>query len=227
MNPDDVQASEEVGNEEAIPAKALPSPTQPTLKEIQEHVLTHLPPRSWCRHCLRRRRTSLPHFRSKTEWEHAVPTVSIDYFFMGPSGQEEAQGVVPMLALKSHESRMTLAHVVERKGPVDSTTRRLVADLDWLGLRRLVFKSDQEPSILALKQAVRESMPTVEFVMEESPVEEHQSNGTIEVTVRDIQRQVRVMKSALEERVKCEVPSGHPILAFLVEHAEHWHQRSQ
>ena len=62
-------------------------------------------------------------------------------------------------------------------------------------------------------------MPTVEFVMEESPVEEHQSNGTIEVTVREIQKQVRVMKSALEERMKCEVPSRHPILAFLVEHA--------
>ena len=67
MNPDDVQASEEVGDEEAILAKALPSPTQRTRKEIQEHVLTHLPPRSWCRHCLRGRGTSHPHFRSKTE----------------------------------------------------------------------------------------------------------------------------------------------------------------
>ena len=97
---------------------------------------------------------------------------------------------------------MTFAHVVERKGLVDSTTRRLVADLDWLGLRRLVFKSDREPAILVLKQAVRESMPTIEFVM--GPMEEHQSNGTIEVTVREIQKQVRVMKSALEERMKCE-----------------------
>ena len=51
------------------------------------------------------------------------------------------------------------------------------------------------------------------------PREVHQSNGTIEVTVREIQKQVRVMKSALEERMKCEVPSRHPILAFLVEHA--------
>ena len=66
---------------------------------------------------------------------------------------------------------------VEREGPVDSTVRRLVADLDWLGLQRLVFKSDQEPAILALKQAVRESMPTEEFEMEERLVEEHQSNG--------------------------------------------------
>ena len=98
---------------------------------------------------------------------------------------------------------------------MDSTVRRLVADHDWLGLRRLVFKSDQEPAILGLKQAVRESMPTIEFVMEESPVEEHQSNGTIEVTVREIQKQVRVMKSALDERMKCEVLSRHPILAFL------------
>ena len=43
---------------------------------------------------------------------------------------------------------------------------------------------------------VGESMPTVEFVMEESPVEEHQSNGTTEVTAREMQKQVRVMKSA-------------------------------
>ena len=61
-----------------------------------------------------------------------LPTVSIDYFFMGPSGQGEAQGGLPMLAVKSHESRMTFAHIVERKGLVDSTTRRFVADLDWL-----------------------------------------------------------------------------------------------
>ena len=51
-----------------------------------------------------------------------------------------------------------------------------------------MFKSDQEPAFLALKQAVRESMPTVEVVMGESLVEEHQSNGTIEVTVREIQK---------------------------------------
>ena len=62
-----------------------------------------------------------------------MPTVSIDRFFMGPSGQEEAQGVLPMLAVKSHESRKTFAHVVERKGPVDSATRRLVADLRLVG----------------------------------------------------------------------------------------------
>ena len=85
------------------------------------------------------------------------------------------------------------------------STRRLVADLDWLGAKigvQIRLRTCDSGS------AVQESMPTVEFVIEESPVEEHQSNGTIKVTVREIQKQVRVMKSALEERTKCEVPSS-------------------
>ena len=73
-----------------------------------------------------------------------------------------------------------------------STTRRFVENLVWLGFRRLVCKSDQEPAILVLKHAVRESVPTDELVTEESLVEERQSNGTIEVTVREIQKQIRV-----------------------------------
>ena len=93
----------------------------------------------------------------------------------------------------------------------------MFADLDGLGMRSLVFKSDQEPAILALRQAVRESRPTVEIVMEQSLAEEHQLNGTMEVVVREIQKQIKVMKSALEERLKSEVPSTPPILAFLVE----------
>ena len=57
MNPDDtVHVPEEVGVEggDANPARGVPSRTQPTRKEIQEHALTHLPPRSWCGHCLSR-----------------------------------------------------------------------------------------------------------------------------------------------------------------------------
>ena len=44
---------------------------------------------------------------------------------------------------------------------------------DRLGLWRLVFKSYQKPAILSLEQAVRESMPAVEMVVDERLVEEH------------------------------------------------------
>ena len=93
-----------------------------------------------------------------------------------------------MSAVKSHESPMTFAHVGERKGPVDSTTRPLVAGLGWLGLRILVFKSDQEPAIPSLERAVRESMSTVEFVMKESLVESALSSwcGTLGENVTSV-----------------------------------------
>ena len=84
--------------------------------------------------------------------------MSIDYIFMGPSGQGEAQGVLPKLAVKSYGSRMSVSHVM---GPVDSTTRRHVADLDWSELWVFVFKSGQKSAILALKQAFQESMPKI------------------------------------------------------------------
>ena len=204
MNPDDtLQASEEVEveGEEAIPARGLPSPTQQhPIKCCDTYRLSASQIVVWT---LSERGTHLPHFRSKTEGQHVVPTLSVYCFFMGPSGQEEAQGVLPILALKSHGSRMTSARVVERKGPVDSTTRRRVADLDRLGLRRLVFKLDQEPAVFALKHAFPEAMPTVECVMEDGCVEEHRSNGTIEVTVREIQK--NQSDEGCNGRQKCEV----------------------
>ena len=137
-----------------------------------------------------------------------------------------------MLAVKSHEFRTTCSHVVERQGLVDSTTRRLVADLDWLALRRLVFKSDQEPVIVDLKQTVGESMPAVEFGMEESPVDEHHSNGVVEVATApdteanpsDDERESERKKATNErkkerKRLKSELPSRHPTLAVLVGYA--------
>ena len=46
---------------------------EPSEGPQDEHVLTHLPPRSWCGHCLRERGTSLQNFRSKAEGEQPFP----------------------------------------------------------------------------------------------------------------------------------------------------------
>ena len=99
MNPQDtVQAYEEVGagEEETTPARGLPSPTQPTRKEIQEHVLTHLPHRSWCGH------------GSTTKREHVVPIVSIDCSFCGYLDKRKQ----PIAAKESHEARVTCSTIM-------------------------------------------------------------------------------------------------------------------
>ena len=88
------------------------------------------------------------------------------------------------------------------KGP-----RRLVACIDWLGLPRLVFKSDQRFSLSKKQSEQRCRIST----MEESPVD------VIEVTVREMQKRSRVVRSALQERLTSEVLSRHPIWASLYE----------
>ena len=73
-------------------------------------------------------------------------------------------------------------------------------DIKRLGHRRMLFKSDQEPSILALKEAVTEVMG-IEVIPEESPVGESQSNGNIERAVRTVKGQIRTMEGTGLETV--------------------------
>ena len=89
--------------------------------------------------------------------------------------QEEAQGVLPMLAVKSHESRMTFAHVVERKGPVDSTTPTTCCRSRLVGIAKIGVQIRSRTGDSGSQTGG--SRVDAQFVMEESAVEEHQSNG--------------------------------------------------
>ena len=53
------------------------------------------------------------------------------------------------------------------------------------GLQRVIFKSDQEPSNLDLKnKVVAELGGSHDVIMEASPMNEHQSNGVVERPVQ-------------------------------------------
>ena len=67
--------------------------------------------------------------------------------------------------------------------------------------------------------AVREAATDVEFVLNESPTGDHRANGEIEVMIRELKRQVRVLKSDTEERQKRMLGDDHPMLAWLPRHA--------
>ena len=81
-------SQEEEQTTEAAPTIAIKAPYQPTQKEIDDHNPTHLPYRSWCRHCVRGRGKSLPHRHLDAEQDHTVPTVSLDYCFLGQPDDE-------------------------------------------------------------------------------------------------------------------------------------------
>ena len=75
--------------------------------------------------------------------------------------------------------------VVNEKGPTDSAVKWIVGKLDQAGCRgiKVMLKSDQEESIIALKKAVaiKRQAPTVNI---ESPVRESQANGNAERAIR-------------------------------------------
>ena len=80
----DVEATEE-----GIEAKLMSKPIEPTQEEIDKHMATHIPFRSWCPHCVMgKAKNNKPQKRKESSSE--VPVISKDYMFMG-EGKEDAE----------------------------------------------------------------------------------------------------------------------------------------
>ena len=96
-------------------------------------------------------------------------------------GEDEGKGM-PMIVMHDRRSKYVAAEIMTEKGVNPYAVKRLAQLINRLGYRRVIIKSDQEPSIIALKEAVKRELE-MEVSFEESPVGEHQSNGAIENAV--------------------------------------------
>ena len=90
----------------AMDAK-LPSP-----EEEAEHMLTHLPYRSWCVHCVRGKGKTADHRRGQGD-DRGVQEVHLDYCFLGGAEDDRTNTV---LIAKDRDSKMVMASVVPVKG---------------------------------------------------------------------------------------------------------------
>ena len=82
----------------------------------------------------------------------------------------------------------------------------------------MILKSDGEPSIVALKEAVRLERGE-RIVLESSPVKESKSNGIIENAIQQVQGQIRAIKDGLESRIRTRIGGDASIVPWLVMHA--------
>ena len=84
---EDGEAGDEVGIEmedtEVEPVRKAVDPGKPTDKQIEEHRMTHLPFRTWCRWCVLGRGRGLQHQTCGTSLD---PVVGLDYFFLAGAG---------------------------------------------------------------------------------------------------------------------------------------------
>ena len=196
----------------------MQDPKLPSLEEEREHMLTHLPYRSWCVHCVRGKGRAMDH-RRQGDSERRVPEVHLDYCFLGSAVDARPKTV---LVAKDRESRMVTASLVPSKGASNElAAKRVRAFLRELGYEHMdvIIKTDQEAAIKDVLNEVCKIRMAVKTFREESPVGASASNGVIERGNQTVEGQIRVLKNALEERILMKKP-GDPVLSWLVEFAQ-------
>ena len=224
----DVSVEEEFGPtnfdedvvQEAEELKHVPAPVLPSKEEVEPYNVSHLPFRSWCSACVRGRGLSLGH--RKVDMKNKGGRTNTDYlrgpcgFFGKPEGR--AHDTLPVLIVQDRKSKGIWSHPVPSKGVTHPyPARALMTELDFMGYKRVILKSDQEPSIVALCDAVKNGWHG-EIVPEESPKGESKSNGEVERAVQTVHALARTLKDFLEQQSGITSGSRSPLLAWLVEH---------
>lgn len=130
-------------------------------------MLTHLPSRSWCEHCVAGKFRDDPHYKQKPGSEVEVPRVAIDYLFLGrvldKSKAQEDLTVVELKLQKTQKQRgkescQFMVIVDERTGATFSTVVAKGVNehaihnvveffVLFCGRQNVVLQTDAEPSI--------------------------------------------------------------------------------
>jgi len=244
----------ECGNEaegesdETQDSKVAPNPSLPSAAEVEEHRITHLPFRSWCRECIigkalgEQRSSSSRHAPSK------IAVIGVDYFLMtehgllnrkelmnkypmSPEGEEDLAtarrdgAITKCVIIRCSATKMIFAHVVPIKGTGEEghVCDLIASDIQFLGHTKLILKADNEPALQkVITETIRRLRITVEdldsLTRENPEPYESQSNGLIEVGVRNLRGQFRTLRACLECRIGRKVPTNHAIAAWLLEH---------
>ena len=128
-------------------------------------------------------------------------TVSADYAFM--VSEEKEEGMQPSLVMLDDGKKAFWAIGVAAKEVSEPIVEWVKGVLDQSGYegKRTTFKTDPEPSVVALKKAVSAARMG-ETVPIESPVRASKSNGVMEGAIRIWQGQFRTIKHFTESTMK-------------------------
>ena len=209
-----VEGSEEEAPGEVANAQPLPAPRSPSKAEWDKHVISHIPFRSWCRHCVAGRGIERRHLGRKDVEPDRQPYISIDYGYM-------AGDATPTLVAKDRMSGMIFAMAVERKGAADPhAVVKLTEWVDALGSTKVSIRSDGEPAIKQVAAAVRDGRREGAITtLENSPPGDHASNGIAERAVGQVTGMVRTLKAELEFNTKGKLGTESRTWAWMINHA--------
>ncbi len=211
MHDDDV--AEEGEELKRVRVVRTPTAAQRRQHEDENHSIY----REWCEVCIQARGLGQQHRTAKWKQEIGIddmPKISSDYCFMSSD-----ESTVPILVMKNSRSKRMMATSLSAKGITDHGVKSYARFILQSGLQRCTSQSDNEPSILALKSAAAASCPGVEMVPRSCPVGDHQANGDVEVSVREIKRQMRAVRYELERKLGKQLDERDVILYWIPQFA--------
>ena len=215
--------------EDAEPSnlKAMRAPRDPTQEEIDDHEAAgHTPYRSWRQACVAGAGRRDRHVRQLKDMEKAVPTISVDYAFLGePGAHGEGRATdMPILVTKCDADRWVTSDPVPCKGTSASSygAKCLAEVLVQSGYPKVILKTDNEPAILELKrEAVKIAREEVnmDIIPEESMDYVSQTNGPVEATVKQVEDKARTLKFSVEQMHGVKFEDNHAVLKWAVRYA--------
>ena len=217
---DEMEADEdgEEGHERAAGrGRNMGQPRKPGRTEVEEHEVAHIPFRSWCLICLRARARRLVH-SAKGGGDRKVPCIAFDYAMIGKSDSP----VRPLLVAKELTTKAVRSWWTQAKGIANKAVENRFAS--WilsLGFGRIILKTDNEESIMALKTKVAELLRSegVEVMLEESVEGESETNGAVENAIKDVTGMIRTIIGHIERDAKYRVEVTDNIFSWVAEHA--------
>ena len=99
-------------------------PVSPTMQEVRDHAVCHMPYRSWCARCVRGRGRAPPHARIREAEDEKLrrrPRVSMDYFYLS----KKKDDALPLLAIVDESTQRLFSLSLPCKGLGISTMWRL------------------------------------------------------------------------------------------------------
>ena len=137
-----------------------------------------------------------------------------DYFYMNDDEQS-----MPMLAMKFSRSKRIRATALPFKGVTEYGVKAFAGFIQATGVRSFVNFSDGEPALKALKVMAARVVQGVEHIPREIPVGDRTENGEIECCVRELKRQMRAMRLALDSRLGKALDAKDPVLTWMLSFA--------
>ena len=192
------------GTAEAQPASPGIVPVLASDALVEQHELTHLPFRSWCRHCVRAKGKESPHHESSPGGVSKFAT--------------EGEDGTPIIILAGYDglTKAFFVYVVPCKGTSHGYAERALAhNVLSTDHQKVIY---QEPSIIDVKHKAGTHIPTV-IVYEESPVGDSNANGSIVRANQTIQGQIRAIKDYTERQIGPPIGLDSSVLKWLVRHA--------